>query len=191
MCFPAPGTSLAPTQTAKHLCPSLPLPVAVLPVSCPRQRPWAPPGSCEEGFNLLRGSGARQGGCCTPTPWALQCSHCLGLGGPGGGHGTPCSPQIPLCPQELSRRDEPSLVLGLCRSCERSGWLWRGPHSFPGGFWAPGAGILASPCTVPSPSFPFPLPAVARWFGSLGLTRVWETKAAQPGSLWPHCPRAP
>lgn len=25
---------------------------------------------------------------------------------------------------------------------------------------------------LPSPSFPIPLPAVARWFGSLGLTRV-------------------
>lgn len=65
-----------------------------------------------------------------------------------------------------------------------------GPHSFPGQFGGPGAVWVLS-AHSPSPFFPIPLPAVARWFGSLGLTRVWEAETTQPGSLWPHCPRAP
>lgn len=46
-----------------------------------------------------------------------------------------------------------------------------GAHSFPGGFRDPGAVWLLS-AHPPSPLFPIPLPAVARCFGSLGLTCV-------------------
>lgn len=114
-----------------------------------------------------------------------------------GGHRTPCSPHIPHFPQDQSRvfqrrRHEPSLVLVLCRSWKR---MWM---ALEGGSFV-SRGILGSrswdvwllPEYPSSPSFPIPLPAVSRCFGSLGLTRVWEGKAAQPGSLWPHCPRAP
>lgn len=96
---------------------------------------------------------------------ALQCTHCLGSGagvGQSGGHGTPCSPHIPHLPQDHSwvfqrKRDDPSLLLGLCRSWRRM-WMALGGSliPFPGGFWGPGAGMsgfsLHIPPVLPSPS---------------------------------------
>lgn len=114
------GKSLCVFLPLGHLWPqpkqqnsALPFPSQSLSSRCPLPdtRPWGPPGSCEEGFNLLRGSGARWGNslhCHAPsTPM-----HLLFGAGSWGRLRTPCSPHIPHFPQDQSRvfqrrRDEP------------------------------------------------------------------------------------
>lgn len=79
-----------------------------------------------------------------------------------GGHGTPCSPHIPHLPQDHSRvflrmRDDPAMVLGLCRSWKRmqmAGSREGASFLFQGDF--------ASSCTSPQ-SF-----LAQQWPGGLG-----------------------
>lgn len=84
---------------------ALPFPSLSLSSQCPLPgtRPWGPPGSCEEGFNLLRGSGARRGGSLHPHAPSTPMHLLFGAGGRGGVTWDPLLPTHPSFPSALKQ----------------------------------------------------------------------------------------
>lgn len=151
-------------NTKTLLCPFPSLSLFWCPL--PDTRPWAPPGSCEEGFNLLRGSGARQGGLAAPPRsehsnapivWGRELGWAeVGGMGPPAPHTSLTSPRTTAgCSRGRG------MTLPCCWGCAGAGggcgWLWGGASFlFQGDFGVQELGCLASPCTFPQSFLPHP-----------------------------------